>query len=145
MNTEPPVSVVVLNTSDDVVELLRIVLEDAGMVVLSAYVDDVKRGDMDLERLVRQHRPAVIVYDVTPPYDRQWAFMQHLRALPILQKVPFVLTSTNPERVKEIVGTDAMIFEIIGKPYDLHQIMSAVSSAARAGAAEHGRSEGGGA
>jgi CheY-like chemotaxis protein len=133
MTTETSITVAVLNTSDDIVELLRIVFEQAGFVVISAYVDAIKRGDIDLERIVRQHRPSVILYDVTPPYDRQWTFMNHLRTLPLLRDVPFVLTSTNPARVREIVGTDAMIFEIVGKPYDLDQILNAVRSAAGMG------------
>lgn len=130
MPNDAPITIAVLNTSDDVVELLRIVFEQAGFVVVSAHLDDIKRGETDLDRMIAQHSPSVIVYDVAPPYDRQWAFMQHLRAMPPLQRLPFVLTTTNAARLREIVGTDAMVHEIVGKPYDLDQILNAVRSAA---------------
>ena len=121
-------AVAVFNTNDDVVELLRIVLENAGFVVISAHVDRIKRGEVDLEHFVTQHQPKVIVYDIPPPYDRQWAFLNHMRRLPFLRDIPFVLTSTNAAKLRELVGTDEMIYEIIGKPYDLEQIVTAVKN-----------------
>lgn len=127
-----PLTVAVFNASDDVVELLRLVFEQQGCVVVSAHLDDIKRAEVDLEQLIRQHRPRVILYDVSPPYDRQWTFMNHMRALPVLQEIPFVLTSTNAAKVKEIVGTDVQVHEIVGKPYDLEEIRNAVMAAARA-------------
>jgi hypothetical protein len=98
--------VAVFNTNDDVVELLRILLEDAGHIVVSA-----------------------------PPYERQWAFLNHMRRLPMLQHIPFVLTSTNSARVRELAKADEKIYEVIGKPYDLQDILTAVqqSLAGRAG------------
>ena len=127
---EPSIkTVAVLNASDDVVELLRILFEQHGYVVISAHIDDIKRGAVDLQQFVESHQPDAVLYDVAPPYDRQWAFMNHMRALPLLADVPFVLTSTNPARVREVAGTDAQIIEIVGKPYDLDNILAAVDAA----------------
>jgi CheY-like chemotaxis protein len=124
-------TIAVLNTSDDVVELLRVLFEQHGFIVISAHLDDIKRGNVDVETFVRQNRPAVVMYDIAPPYDRQWAFMNHIRAMPVFEGIPFVLTSTNPERLRQIVGTDADIREIVGKPYDLDELVVAVKAAMR--------------
>jgi hypothetical protein len=43
--------------------------------------------------------------------------------------VPFVVTTTNERRLREIVGTDRQVLEIVGKPYDLDQIVKAVEAA----------------
>ena len=126
---EPGEVICVLNTSDDIVELLRIVFEHAGFVVISAHIDQIKRGTVDIEQLIDQHRPSVVLYDIAPPYERQWAFLNHMRRLPSLQSVRFVLTSTNPIRIRELVGTDETIFEIVGKPYDLDLLVEAVKRA----------------
>jgi CheY-like chemotaxis protein len=127
--------VAVFNTNDDVVELLRILLEDAGHIVVSAQVDAIKRGHVDLEQFVGHHRPEVVLYDIAPPYERQWAFLNHMRRIPILQDIPFVLTSTNSARVRELAKADEKIYEIIGKPYDLQDILTAVKRSLAGGAA----------
>lgn len=126
-----PAAVAVLNTNDDVVEMLRIVLEHAGFTVVSAHVDEIRRGAVDFEHFIQQHEPAVVLYDVPPPYDRQWRFLQHLRSRPFVRDIPFVLTTTNVNQVRLAVGTDEPLCEIVGKPYDLDRIVEAVREAAR--------------
>ena len=121
--------VAIFNANDDVVELLRVVFEQAGFLAVSAHVDAIRRGTVDVERFVRTHAPRAIVYDVAPPYDRQWAFLQHMRSLAGMADIPFVVTSTNAARLKDWVGTDEQIYEIIGKPYDLEDILGAVKRA----------------
>ena len=128
-----PTTVAVFNTSDDVVEMLRIALEMAGLVVVSLHLDEIRRGNVALVDFVREHDPSVIIYDVTPPYDRSWRFLEHLRAGPDMQRRQWVITSTNPQRVHELVNSSETVFEIIGKPYDIGRIVQAVKEAA----AEH--------
>lgn len=50
--------VAILNSNDDLVELLRMALEQAGLVVVSAHVDGVKRGDVSLTDFIQEHDPA---------------------------------------------------------------------------------------
>ena len=126
--TEPPIVIGVLNSSDDTVEMLRIYLESAGFIVVSAHVHAIRRGEQTIAESIIEHKPAVVIYDVTPPYDRSWSFYEHLRTLDGLRNTGWVLTSTNPERLKQIAPhtRELEILEIIGKPYDLQEIVSAV-------------------
>jgi hypothetical protein len=41
----------------------------------------------------------------------------------------FVLTSTNPDRVKDVGQPGQPVYEIIGKPYDMQVIVDAVKHA----------------
>jgi len=131
MPEHPPV-VAIFNTNDDLVELLRVTFERAGLVAVSGHVDDLRRGKLDLGSFIRQHDPQVILYDIPPPYEQHWRFLQVMRDSPEMRDRAFVLTSTNATHVHEVVGTREPIFEIVGKPYDLDRITRAVKEASRA-------------
>jgi len=38
----------------------------------------------------------VILFDLVPPYDRNYRFIEHLRETEVLNGCQFVLTSTHP-------------------------------------------------
>lgn len=127
----PPV-VAILNSNDELVELLRNVLEQAGFVTVSGHIDDVRRGNLDLINFVKQHDPNVIVYDLVPPYDRSWNYLHLLRNSEPLRGRSFVLTSVNAARAKEVVGRSEMVYEVVGKPFDLDEVVTAVKEASKA-------------
>jgi hypothetical protein len=129
MSTSAPPVVAILNSNDDTVELLRTVLELEGIVVVSAHVSDLRRGQFDFSGFLSEHDPKVVIYDIPPPYDRSWLFFEHLKGLPTMKGREFVLTSTNPARVQQVAKPDQPVHEIIGKPYDLQLITEAVKKA----------------
>ena len=130
MSKAGPPTVAILNTNDDTVEMLRLLLETEGLVAVSAHVDEIRRGQFDFGGFIEEHNPRVVIYDLPPPYDRSWLFLEHLRTLPSMQGRQLVLTSTNPARVHEVVArANEPILEIIGKPYDMQLIVDAVKHA----------------
>jgi DNA-binding response OmpR family regulator len=124
--------VAVFNSNDDVVEMLRLAIEQRGFVVVSGHVDAIRRGEQRLSDFVEEHDPSVIVYDLVPPYDRSWLFLEHLREGASMRDRRFVITSTNAARAKEIIGAVDHVYEVIGKPYDIDEVVTAVERAARA-------------
>jgi CheY-like chemotaxis protein len=122
--------VAVFNNNDDVVEMLRFALERAGLIVVSGHVDSIRRGQQRLSDFVEDHNPSVILYDVAPPYDRSWHFLEHLRQTPGMRGRRFVVTCTNPPRVREVAGEAEHVLEIVGKACDLDTIVRTVENAA---------------
>lgn len=122
--------VAVIDTSPDAIELLCAVLEQAGFVTVSGFTHDIRSGKLDFEAFLRQHRPRVIVYDIAPPYDRNYRLFQHVRSCH--EACKFVLVSTNAKHVQQLVGTDDQVFEIIDKPFVLDLLVRAVNEAAHA-------------
>lgn len=132
MSDSPPV-VAVFNTSPDTVNLLRIVFEAAGFVVVSAFTYDIRDGHVDLLAFMTEHCPDVVVYDIAPPYDANWRLFQHLKASAALRNSQCVLTSTNAALVQKMIGSESLVYEFVGKPYDLNNILRAAQEARAAG------------
>jgi DNA-binding response OmpR family regulator len=128
---QPSDVVAVFNTSEDTTDLLRVVFEQAGFTVITAMTHVFRDGKIDLEAFMRQHRPRVIVYDIALPYEQNWRLFEHIRASPACQGVGFVLTTTNVAQVQKVAGTEQLVHEIVGKPYDLDIVVRAVKEAAR--------------
>ena len=124
--------VAVINTSPDVVDLLRNALQSAGYVVFTAFTHEIRDCSLDIEAFIRQHQPKAIVYDIAPPYESNWRLFEHIRDLDVMEGRAFVLTSVNPAHVQTLAGPDRQIYEVVGKPLDLDVIVQATREALNA-------------
>jgi DNA-binding NtrC family response regulator len=127
-----PRVVAVINSTDDIVDMVRIWIERAGFVVVTAMTGEIRDGDVDLAQFVRQHDPQVIVYDIAPPYEPNWRLFEHVASLDVMQGRQFVLTSTNPRHVERLAPPHQHVYEIVGKSDDLDRVVQAVKEASRA-------------
>ena len=121
-------TLLIINTAPDTVTLLTALFEQFGFVVVSCYTHDIRSGRSDLGQLIRQHAPKAVIYDVAPPYLRNWRFFEHLRSS-LLAGLPVELTSTNTAITKSISGTDEDVYEVLETPSELQKILSAVRRA----------------
>src|SRR3954449_9127802 len=127
--TDQGIAIAVFNTSEDTTDMLRELFQHAGFVAVTAFTHDLRDNKVDLESLMRQYRPAVIVYDIALPYEANWQLCQRIRSSPVCKGVPFVLTTTNVAQVRKVAGPEPLI-EIVGKPYDLELLLQSVERAA---------------
>ena len=118
--------VVVFNASEDTVDMLSTFFRALGLDAAGEAWP--ARNPLSVEIVqdfVRRHRPDVIVFDVSFPYDHNWMRYREFREADGVRDIPIVLTTTNTKALHDIVGaTEAL--EIVGKPYDLDELATVV-------------------
>jgi DNA-binding response OmpR family regulator len=122
--------VALFNASDDTVEMVQRMLDASGFhCLVGGHFTDLKKGHIDFARYLDVHKPEVVIFDISPPYMENWIFFKGLRDGKAMQGRGLVLTTTNKNRLDEVVGGDSAALEIVGKPYDLDQIKFAIHAA----------------
>jgi DNA-binding response OmpR family regulator len=118
--------IAVINTSEDLTVLLQTFFEEEGFEVAIATVRVFRTGQEVIEQFLELHDPHVLVWDVALPYEENWQYFQKVRQSPCMRGRRFVLMSTNVQRVREVAGVDEDLIEIVGKPFDLQQLLGVI-------------------
>ena len=130
--SRPPPVVVLINASDDTVEMVRRMLDVKGICCLTpCHFADLRKGIINFDQYLIHNDPAVVIFDISPPYLENWKFFKSMRDSEEMKARGIVLTTTNKMRLDEIVGDDSHAIEVVGKPYDLQQISDAIENALR--------------
>jgi len=129
--------VALFHSNPDAIVLITRLLESAGFTVVSALIPEVRDGRCDVDALMTDHDPSVVVYNIGPPYEETWAMFESLRARPSMGDCRFVITAADAAEVERLAGDDARIFEVVGKDSDIGELSRAVKEAARARALIH--------
>lgn len=120
----PPV-VGIANTNEDIIELLRMVMEREGFATAVIHLVDIKNGRADFNDFLGKHDPAAIVFDIPPPYDDNWTVVSTLSKLPAMERRGVVITTTHKAHLEKLVGPTGAV-EIVGKPNDTQEVLHAV-------------------
>jgi DNA-binding NtrC family response regulator len=128
--TDRKPTIAVINSNEDTTDMLRACLQGAGYTaVVVGHVTEIKRGQEDFIRFLDTHEPEIFVWDIGIPYEENWRFVHLIMDNAKMKRRRVVLTTTNKRALDSLVGPTETI-EIIGKPYDLDQIVKAVNRAA---------------
>ena len=130
--------VALFNSNPDAIVLITRLLESAGFTVVSALIPEVRDGRCDVDALMTEHDPSVVVYDIVAPYEETWAMFEDLRARPSMGDTRFVITAADTAEVERLAGDDERIFEVVDSDSDLGDLALAVKEAARTRTLIHG-------
>ena len=122
--------IAIINSSQDTVDMLREVLQQQGFTsIVTAHIDEIKSGKLDFVEFVGTHNPRVFVYDVSIPYVENWRALELLMKTDFMRSRRVVVTTTNKRALDSLLGEQTDAIEIIGKPYDIEQVVKAVEMA----------------
>jgi len=113
--------VLVVDDDSSIRELLSTALEDDGYEVVPA------TNGQDALSVVERWRPDVIVLDLMMPVMDGWTFAKRLREI---AEIPIVVLSAANDLARHAKTVGAA--EVVGKPFDLDQLLPKVARAAEA-------------
>jgi hypothetical protein len=122
--------VALFNASDDTVDMVQKLLTTSGrdQVLIWCHFADLKKGIVDFRKYMEKHNPEVVIFDLSPPYDENWRFYRAMRDSREMKGRGVVLTTTNKNRLDEVVGQDSHALEVVGRTKDLLEIDAAIQS-----------------
>ena len=118
--------VAVVNTNDDLVSVIRDALIGEGFNVVTAHIRDIKAGRHDFSAFLREHDPAIVIYDLAIPYEDNWTFLQTLRQVREAQNRRFILTTVNKRVLEQRIGRQDVIELQGGRADDLDPLLDHV-------------------
>jgi DNA-binding response OmpR family regulator len=125
--------VALFNASDDTIDMVQNLLTASAsdQTLIWCHFADLKKGIVDFAKYMDKHNPEVVIFDLSPPYDENWRFFKTMRDARTMKGRGVVLTTTNKNRLDEVLGEDSHALEVVGKPKDLQQIDAAIKAETR--------------
>src|SRR5258706_11923904 len=125
--------VALFNASDDTVDMVQKFLTDSGSIqtLIWCHFADLKKGIVNFGEYMSKNNPEVVIFDLSPPYDENWTYFKTMRDATAMKGRGIVLTTTNKNRLDEVLGEDSHALEVVGKSKELQQIDAAIKSEAR--------------
>ena len=125
--------VALFNASDDTIDMVQSLLTASGgeQTLIWCHFADLKKGIVDFGKYMDRHNPEVVIFDLSPPYDENWHFFKTMRDAETMKGRGMVLTTTNKNRLDEVLGEDSHALEVVGKPKDLQLIDRAIKAETR--------------
>jgi hypothetical protein len=122
--------VALFNASDDTIDMIQTILKkgDGAQTLVWCHFADLKKGIVDVAQWLSKHNPEVVVFDISPPYDENWRYYKTMRDSDGMRGRGSVLTTTNKNRLDEVLGSDSHALEVVGKTKDLELIRTEIAA-----------------
>ncbi len=125
-----PLNVLIFNDSLDVLHTLEHWFAAHGHRAHTVQLSITRGANEAPQKMIAQHQPHVIIFDVGIPYEANWDFLEGLRMLRTFDGIPVIVTTANKDVLDKLVGPNTAM-EMHGLPADLDAIRLAAETAAQ--------------
>ena len=121
---------VIVNASVDVLKLIREVLEQSRIKTVFFFAPEVEADSRGFVAFVNEHKPDLILFDVPIPYEDNLRLMARVRDS-LSEPQPFLIMTTSPNAVQTLIDREPALAEgvidiVVGKPFNLDELLEAV-------------------
>ena len=117
-------SIVIINSNIELIAILQEIFKEENFKVATYQTKDIKEGRVDIQSILDKHKPDAILYDIAIPYEENWRLFKTFLNKVIPDDMRLILTTTNKRVLDKMVGPTPTI-EIVGKPFDIDEIIRA--------------------
>jgi hypothetical protein len=123
-------TVAIIDSHGDTVEMLACLLEGSGLQAIQGPPVTGNPSTVDFAGYMARHDPEALIWNIAPPYERNWGFFKLLRRIGPLEGRAVVLTTTDKRKLDSLLFHDASTrLEVLGKPYAPALMVEAVKRA----------------
>src|SRR4051812_1900994 len=108
----PGPRILLLNSSQDVLDALCEILTGEGFSCSTAHVRALRQHERSATELLAERAPDAMLFDISPPMAENWAYFTLFEQLPGAKARPIILTTTNGHALAE-VASDRPALEIL--------------------------------
>ena len=120
-------TILIINTSEDYLDIMRLFLNAEGYVTIPLKITEIKAGNVDVVSIIQDNDPKVILYDIAFPYIENWRQFRNISQLDICKNREFVLTTPNIDALVQQIGEQVSAYQIVDKEIDLQKIVTHVN------------------
>ena len=122
---EEPISVLVIDDDESLIEMIRMGLEADGM-----HVHGAQDGGEGIEVLGREHVD-VVVLDVMMPRVDGWMALMEIRNDPATADLPVIMLTAKTQDLAKILAFKQGVQQYVTKPFNMQELSARVESLAR--------------
>lgn len=122
----PRAVVALVNADDATRQALKTSLAQAGFSTVSPEPRHFQAGALDFERFLSEEEPAVVIYDLAPPYAESWRALQAAGNSESAKERYLILTTRSKAALEQALGRPTEAIEINDQPFAHHELVRTV-------------------
>jgi two-component system alkaline phosphatase synthesis response regulator PhoP len=117
--------ILIVDDDKQIVRLLKAYLEQAGLLIVTAYDGN------EAQQVIRRERPDLVILDLMLPGRDGWEITRWMRSDPQLAAIPILMLTARIEDIDKILGLELGADDYLTKPFNPREVVARVRAILR--------------